>query len=411
MTQNAVDAALPTPARPEAPTSERTPLGRLIGVDLARGLAVFGMYAAHLGPDPSQGGTTGFFMELAHGRSSALFAFLAGFSIVLITGRRTPKTGRAGRQAVAKVVIRALILLATGTALTLSGTPVEVILAFYGLYFLLVLPLYRLSARPLAIIAASSALILPQVLYVIQHALNSGGADGGPGAGPGGIWAWPTGADGIVSLLFTGSYPALTWISFVIAGMAVARLDLAAQAVRVRLAITGVSLAVLGYGGSWLALRLVPGAASAIDASGWGEGGGALSAWWADTAGYPSGDTPAWLLAASPHSETTLSIVANTGVAIAVLTACLAAVDAFPRLRRLAKPVIAVGTMSLTAYVFHVIGIRVLGIEELPGSPLHVLLGFIVAVTVCAAVWSRFFRRGPLEWLLGRATRIAECVR
>ncbi|GAA3795471.1 DUF418 domain-containing protein [Streptomyces phyllanthi] len=415
MTQNADDTTLAVPTttppeagrnvRDEAPRGGRSSTARLIGVDLARGLAVFGMYAAHVGPDPSEGGTTGFLMELAHGRASALFAFLAGFSIILITGRRAPKTGRAGRQAVAKVVIRALVLLVVGTALTLTGTPVEVILAFYGLYFLLVLPLYRLGARPLAVIAAAGALLLPQALYVIQDALNAGESD------PGGIWTWPADADGIVSLLFTGSYPALTWIPFVIAGMAVARLDLAATAVRLRLAITGVALAALGYGGSWLALHLVPGALPAISASGWGEGGSAASAWWSDTWGYPDGSTPAALLVASPHSETTLSIVANTGVAIAVLAACLAAVDALPRFHRLVRPVIAVGSMSLTAYVLHVAGIQLLGIEELPGSPPHVLLGFLVAVTVFATLWSRRFRRGPLEWLLGKATRPAELVR
>ncbi|WP_369394352.1 DUF418 domain-containing protein [Streptomyces sp. CG1] len=413
MTHNADDTALTAPVgapsgaaenNPStAPQSRRVPVGRLIGVDLARGLAVFGMYAAHVGPDPSRGGVTGHLMELAHGRASALFAFLAGFSIMLITGRRTPKTGLAGRQAVAKVVIRALVLLVLGTALTMSGTPVEVILAFYGLYFLLVLPLYRLGARPLAVIAAASALALPQVLYVIQHALPADGADG--------IWAWPADADGLVSLLFTGSYPALTWIPFVIAGMAVARLDLAATAVRIRLAITGVCLAVLGHGGSWLALHLVPGALSKLSAGGWGEGGSTESAWWSDTWGYPDGSTPAGLLVASPHSETTLSILADTGVAIAVLAACLAAVDAVPRFHLPARPVIAVGSMSLTAYVFHVVAIHLLGIAELPGSSLHVLLGFIVAVTVFATLWSRFFRRGPLEWLLGQTTRAAELVR
>jgi uncharacterized membrane protein YeiB len=366
--------------------------GRLIGVDLARGLAVYGMYAAHVGPDPSEGGTTGFLMELSHGRASALFAFLAGFSIMLMTGRRTPKTGRAGRQAVAKVVIRALVLLALGTALTMSGTPVEVILAFYGLFFLLVLPLHRLGARALAITVGAGALVLPQILYVVHQALDS--------SEPGGIWTWPGDADGILSLLFTGSYPALTWIPFVIAGMAVARLDLAATAVRIRLAFTGTVLAVLGHGGSWLALHLVPGALSAVGAS----------AWWSDTWGHPEG-SPAELLVASPHSETTLSILGNTGVAIAVLIGCLAAVDAFPRFGRIARPVIAVGSMSLTAYVFHVVGISLLGIEELPGSPLYVLLGFLVAVTVLATLWSRYFRRGPLEWLLGRATKPAEWVR
>lgn len=378
----------PAPVR----DSGKAPAGRLIGLDLARGLAVFGMYAAHVGPDPDRGGVIGFLMELAHGRSSALFAFLAGFAVVLITGRVTPRTGLAGSQAVAKVVIRAVILLVLGTALTMSGIPVDVILAFYGLYFLLVLPLYRLGAGPLAAIAAGTALVLPQVLYVVQQVIGDGG-DRAPGE-----------PDGIVSLLFTGSYPALTWIPFVIAGMAVARLDLASTAVRARLALTGAALMIVGYGGSWLALHVVPGAADAI-------GAGGASAWWSDSAGYPSGDTPAWLLAASPHSETTLSILGNTGVAIMVVAACLAATDALPRLRSLARPVIAVGSMSLTAYVFHLIGIRFLGIEELPGSPLYVLLGFIAAATVFATVWSRFQQRGPLEWLMTRATGMARHIR
>ncbi|WP_060887301.1 DUF418 domain-containing protein [Streptomyces caniscabiei] len=412
MTQNADGTVAVPPGAPStealvgdpgaAPGTTRPQAGRLIGVDLARGLAVFGMYAAHVGPDPSDGGTTGFLMELAHGRASALFAFLAGFSIILMTGRRAPKTGRAGRQAVAKVVIRALLLLAVGTALTLSGTPVEVILAFYGVYFLIVLPLYRLGARSLTLVAAAGALVLPQVLYLVQRLLQE--------SEPGGLWVWPANADGILSLMFTGSYPVLTWIPFVVAGMAVARLDLAATAVRIRLAITGAGLAVLGHGGSFLALRLVPGAMESLAEGGWGDSGSVASAWWSDTWGYPSG-TPAGLLVASPHSETTLSILGNTGVAIVVLTACVAAIDALPRLHRAARPVIAVGTMSLTAYVFHILGIHLLGIEELPGSPLHVLLGFIAAVTVFATLWSRFFRRGPLEWLLGKATRPAELVR
>lgn len=184
-----------------------------------------------------------------------------------------------------------------------------------------------------------------------------------------------------------------------------------ATAVRLRLALTGAGLAVLGYGGSWLALHLVSGALAAVAESGGEDGGSAASAWWSDTWGYPSGDSPAELLVASPHSETTLSIVGNSGVAVLVLIACLAAVDAFPRLHRLARPVITVGTMSLTAYVLLVVGIQALGIEELPGFPPHVLLGFLVAVAVFATLWSRFFRRGPLEWLLGKAAEPARLVR
>ena len=371
-------------------------VGRLVGLDLARGLAVFGMYAVHVGPAPGQGGVIGFLMELAQGRSSALFAVLAGFAVALITGRRTPKTGLAGRQAVAKVIIRAVILMALGTALTLTGTPVVPILAFYGLFFLLVLPLYRLGAGPLALIAAGWALVGPQLLYALKPVFG------------GRVFLGYGQADGPVSLFFTGGYPALTWVPFVIAGMAVARCDLAATAVRIRLALTGVALAVTGYGGSWLAVRLVPGAAEAVRKAEEGSGSsmGSVSP---DSIGI-FGDSPAGMLASAPHSEATLSIVGATGVAVLVITACLAAMDAFPRLRRLARPVIAVGSMSLSAYVYHIVAIWLLNTEALTVPPLYILLGFIASVTVLATIWSRFLQRGPLEWLMGRATGIARRI-
>ncbi|MER5209376.1 DUF418 domain-containing protein [Streptomyces sp. NPDC002838] len=380
------------------PSTGAPGVGRLIGLDLARGLAVFGMYAVHVGPAPSQGGVIGFLMELAQGRSSALFAVLAGFAVALITGRRTPKTGLAGRQAAAKVIIRAVILLTLGTALTMTGTPVVPILAFYGLFFLLVLPLYRLRAKPLALIAVGWALVGPQLLYALKPVVG------------GRVFLSYGQADGPVSLFFTGGYPALTWVPFVIAGMAVARCDLATTAVRVRLALTGVALAVTGYGGSWLTVRLIPGAAEAVRKAEEGPGMSSVSSVSPDSIGIFD-DTPAGMLASAPHSEATLSIMAATGVAILVITACLAATDAFPRLRRLAKPVIAVGSMSLTAYVYHIVAIWLLGTETSAVRPLHILLGFIASVTVLATLWSRFFRRGPLEWLMGRATGLAHRIR
>ncbi|MEU5200216.1 DUF418 domain-containing protein [Streptomyces scabiei] len=394
------DTASPESER-GAPSTGAPGVGRLIGLDLARGLAVFGMYAVHVGPAPSQGGVIGFLMELAQGRSSALFAVLAGFAVALITGRRTPRTGLAGRQAVAKVIIRAVILVALGTALTLTGTPVVPILAFYGLFFLLVLPLYRLGAKPLALIAAGWALVGPQLLYALKPVFG------------GRVFLSYGQADGPVSLFFTGGYPALTWVPFVIAGMAVARCDLAATAVRIRLALTGAALTVTGYGGSWLAVRLVPGAAEAVRKAEEGTGmssGSSVPSVSPDSIGI-FGDTPAGMLASAPHSEATLSIVAATGVAILVITACLAAMDAFPRLRRLAKPVIAVGSMSLTAYVYHIVAIWLLDTEALALAPLYVLLGFIASITLLATLWSRFFERGPLEWLMGKATGVARRIR
>lgn len=51
-----------------------------------------------------------------------------------------------------------------------------------------------------------------------------------------------------------------------------------------------------------------------------------------------------------------------------------------------------------------------MGIEELPGSPPHVLVGFIASAAVLATTWSHFFPHGPLEWLMNTATRITRHI-
>ncbi|MFI6564305.1 DUF418 domain-containing protein [Streptomyces sp. NPDC050534] len=408
-----------SPVAPPAVKSERPPhaptTGRLIGIDLARGLAVLGMYSAHVGPDVTVGGPVGFLLETARGRSSALFALLAGFSLIIITGRPRPRTGRAGRQAVARIVLRATVLIVLGYALTALDTEVEVILSFYGVLFLAGLPLYRLRAATLALIAAAGALILPQVLYAVRISIEDGSwADTFIARDP---LARITGTDGVVELLFTGAYPVLTWAPFLIAGMAVARLDLTRPGIRSRLALTGGALAVLGYGGSWLALRLVPHALTTISAA--TDGGSASSAWWSDIVGEPQNGTPLdWLLVAAPHSQTTFSILGNTGVALAVVAACLTVAARLPRLTRLATPVSAVGTMGLTAYVLHILALWLLVdvwhlavVDADTMSALPVLLGFIAAAVLLALVWTRHFRRGPFEYLLHVTTRPARFVK
>ncbi|WP_189838826.1 DUF418 domain-containing protein [Streptomyces umbrinus] len=402
-TANPTASPTATPSTASAPST-----GRLIGLDLARGLAVFGMYAAHVGPDPSVGGPLGFVLELARGRSSALFALLAGFSLVLITGRPHPRTGRAGRQAVGRILIRSVVLVVLGFALTALDTDVDVILAFYGLTFLAVLPLYRLRVRTLAAIGAASALVMPQVLYVIRQSIDNGDwSDTVIGRDP---LARISDTDGLVELLFSGEYPVLTWMPFMIVGMVVARLDLGRAKVRARLALAGGGLAVLGYGGSWLALRLVPNAHATVAAATDGDSG--ASAWWSDTVGYVTDGTPAaWLLVAAPHSQTTFSILGNTGAALLVVAACVAVTARMPRVTRLATPVAAVGMISLTAYVLHILAIYVVGMEDETGPALVALLAFIATAMLLATAWTRRFRRGPLEYLLHATTRVTRHIK
>ena len=411
------DAVAPQAGSPDEAAVPDASLGRLVGVDLARALAVFGMFVVHLGPSaPAADGAGGWVRGLAEGRSSVLFATLAGFSLMLIAGRREPKTGLAGKRAKARIAILAVVLLALGTVMAMAYGGV-VILAFYGVYFLLALPLVRLRARTLAIIAAVLAVVMPPLAFGVRLLLTEPVTAALKAYDPldriGGV--------GILDLLVTGFYPVLTWMPFVVAGMALARLDLTSRLVLRRLALFGPALIVLGYGTPWLASLLFPGVRAAMDMpAGPGSAMGAELGSKSLGLAPPDSAGSAWsLLTAGPHTGTTFDIVGSLGVAITVLLCATVAMDRLPRLRRLAGPVIAVGTMSLTAYVGHFVVSSFVLPGGAAGTPAEAsgqdswvpVLLFILGATVFAAIWSRFFRRGPLEHLLNAATKPVKYLR
>ena len=393
------------PREKSAPrTSSGPSMGRLVGVDLARALAVFGMYVVHIGPPLSAThGVASWVRYMAEGHSSVLFATLAGFSLMLIAGRREPKTGLAGRQARARIVIRAVVLLALGTVMAMEYGGV-IILGFYGVYFLLALPLVRLRARTLAIIAAALALVTPQLAYVLNSWVSDSVRQSINAYDP----LHRLSEVGVLDLLLTGFYPALTWMPFVIAGMALGRMDLSSCAVQRRLAGLGAGLVVGAYGLSLLlagngALRSM-----AEDGSSSSGGSGSMPV----DGSFPEMSASS-LLTAGPHSGTTFDIIGSVGVAILVIVGATVAMERLPRLRRLAKPVIAVGTMSLTAYVGHFLAQSALSVSAGTSTQQSwvPLLLFVLGAIVFAAIWSRFFRRGPLEYLLNAATKPAKRIR
>ncbi|MFF5369515.1 DUF418 domain-containing protein [Streptomyces sp. NPDC013187] len=192
-----------------------------------------------------------------------------------------------------------------------------------------------------------------------------------------------------------------------------------------RLAVVGPALIVFGYGVSCPTLRLTGGAEKSmggmpemkdfdvlkdrgvIKDPGMAEGsfdlpvGGGL--WGPDTWGS---------LAAEPHSASTFDLVGCKGIAITVILCATVAMDRLPWLRRLAAPVIAVGTMSLTLYVSHILVILALPGEAVTpprSASFELLLCLVVGVTLFAAIWSRFLR-GPLAYLLN-AIQLANRVR
>jgi uncharacterized membrane protein YeiB len=105
------------------------------------------------------------------------------------------------------------------------------------------------------------------------------------------------------------------------------------------------------------------------------------------------------LFSAVAHSQMPLWLVSGTGSALLILGAVLALV---PRAGRWIRPLVAVGQLSLTVYVAHLIVLAAL-VRPGPGSAAEGLVVSIliaVAATGFATVWRARFPRGPLETLL-----------
>ncbi|MFD7440089.1 hypothetical protein [Streptomyces sp. NPDC059909] len=66
--------------------------------------------------------------------------------------------------------------------------------------------------------------------------------------------------------------------------------------------------------------------------------------------------------------------------------------------------------LSLTAYVGHIIAIAALGDAVPDAAALPALVGLVAAAVLLALARTRFFRRGPMEYLLYAATGPARLI-
>jgi Heparan-alpha-glucosaminide N-acetyltransferase, catalytic len=358
-----------TPARP----------GRIAGIDAARATALVGMFATHLLPlaDATGGKTlTGL---LADGRASALFAVLAGVGVALSTGGAAqPADARSHAAAAAGLVVRGVLVGLIGLLLGGLDPAVAVILAYYGLLFVLATPLLRLGPRPLAALAAAACLITPVVSQVLRAGLPEG-----PGEQPG-LSALAAPGDLLVTLGLTGYYPVWTWLTYLLAGMAVGRLDLTRPRVAAVLLGGGAVLAVTASVTSAVLVARSPLTADALAEHRYGTT--PTGTWW-------------WLAVDLPHSGAPLDLAGTAGSALAVLGAMLL-------IGRWAAPLLwlpaAMGAFPLTAYTLHV-----LAVAGFPATGLRVWLAHVVAVAVLGALLRLARRRGPLEALVAAAAGAA----
>jgi uncharacterized membrane protein YeiB len=367
--------------------------GRLLGVDVARALALLGMVVAHTvdeGDPMAPGGVDPWF-QLVSGRSAALFAVLAGVSIALMTRDAPQRRGRPLTAYRLQVATRALLVALVGLALGGPAGDVAVILTSYGLLFLLALPVLHWSPRGLALLAVGWGLLGPVLSLLLRRHLPD------PSYAVPSLLSLIDPAGLALELLVTGYYPVATWGTYLVAGLAVGRLDLRSPRVGSALTVGGALLAAAALGLSAAVTR-----APAVREDLLAESG--ASDWAAlDTVlrmgmfGTHPTEPAWWLLVWSPHSGSIVSLAHTTGTALLVTGACLLAAGGLRgRARRAVAVAFGAGTMTLTLYVVHV---AVLWTPESWG-PAHSTTAHLLGVLGLGALFVAARSRGPLEVLV-----------
>lgn len=345
---------------------------RVDGVDAARGIALIGMFVAHLAPAGASVDAAEL-IALADERPRLLFALTAGIGLGLLTGATRPVADAVARWALRRqIAIRALLLIALGLVVVAVFAPlVFVILDVYGVAFLLMLPLLFLPGRVAIALGAALLAMTPAIAVIAERDAEIVALGDRPP---------PIGL--LVEWFLVGAYPVIIWVPVMLIGLGLARLDVAAPHVVARAALAGALAASVTLPLS----RLLP------DASAAAAGSGAAS-------------DAAWAAPVRASLET----VGNAAVGLLVVAAAVALTAlARPAVRRLAgavlSPITAMGTMPLTIYTAHLIVISFgkyrseSGVVTDDSWPL--LIGSIIGSMLFAWLWRRSVGRGPLEWAL-----------
>lgn len=366
---------------------------RIVGLDLARLLAILGMMTDHLlagqGPHALQVAVTGF--------PSTLFAVLGGVSAVLATSRLTV-SGHPMR-ATLSLMLRAIVIIAIGGLLGVFQSPIIIVLVYYGVALILTALLFRLPTAAILCIVVALAVGGPQLNVWVRATSNLLTI---------GELSYDDPAAFARSVLFTGTYPAVTWLAYMLSGVLIGRL-LVDRSNRPRALVTlgsvGAALFAVGaaaqIASQGAVMNVLEGkglsheAAEAV-ATGQGFGAPIQGGWIA-------------VLNAAPHTGSTGDIIKTMGAAMIVITLFVALTNRMRDVPMILQPLQRAGGAPLTVYTLHVLAtaaatmyITTRGTEDTlppwafgPGALTLQVFGVLLLGTILTLVK----RRGPLEAL------------
>jgi uncharacterized protein len=351
---------------------------RIIGFDLARAYAIFGMYIVNFnfcfGSIWQSNDAIAWFLNLFTGNSTSIFIILAGMGISLMTNK---KDETADRKAQLKSIVlkRSWFLLALG--LLLYPWWQGDILHFYGGYMHIAAFVLFVPKRHYLFIAIAAIFIYHLLLFVIPvetswDLTNYSYTD---------FWT-PLGF--LRNTLYNGWNSIFPWLAYFVLGMYLGRLNLQDKTIRNHLFLIDLVCFMVFQGVRLLAKK-----------------------------DYFSDALTRYIM--SEYFPPYLPfMVLTASFAFMVIAICLFIGDRFSE-NKLIKALVKTGQMTLSHYVIHLtLGMIILqqlthenytgfAQNEMPTPPIYILLyavsWFILSV-LFSVLWRKWFKNGPLESLV-----------
>lgn len=350
---------------------------RIIGIDVARAIAVIGMIIVNFkmafGKEGSEFLTslTGVF----DGKAAATFVVLAGVGLAFMSNSAVHTKDLAKLKATkVRIFKRALFLFIAGLSYTAIWT--ADILHFYGVYMLITL--FFVNQRKTIILASSASLILIYPLLMAGFEYDLG-------------WNFETfdysdfwTLKGFLrNTFYNGFHPVLPWVSFMLLGLWFGKQDLGNtkfvwKTLKVSLIIF-ISTQLI----SLLSIELL-----------------------ADGDLVSKAELEQ-VLGTSPMPPLPFYMISGSSIAIFVISACILLTNRFHE-SKLVDALYKTGQLALTFYIAHVIigmgAVEVFGDKEMGDYPLSFsviyALVFSLLCVLFAVLWRSKKESGPLEWLI-----------
>ncbi|UJP63786.1 DUF418 domain-containing protein [Mongoliitalea daihaiensis] len=350
---------------------------RIIGIDIARALAVFGMIIVNFKIVLGENGLNWVksFASAFDGKASATFVVLAGIGLALMTNSAL-RTNDFQKIQIARIKIakRALFLFIIGLSYIVIW-PAD-ILHFYGVYMLFILILLTSNGKTIIISTIGLILIYPFILGVLDyengwdfetlHYLD--------------FWTF----NGFFrNLLFNGFHPVIPWASFMLFGFWFGKQDLrndrfikkafwvSSIAFVVILILSHVSISFLSKGNEQTVNEL------------------------------------SQIIGTNPMPPLPIYMANGIAISISIISACIIIGKIFSK-NKLLLALNKTGQLALTFYVAHVIIgmgiIEAINPEKMGNYPIEFSVGYALLFSfLCiffATFWLKRRENGPVEWVM-----------